>query len=236
MIVRLRTYLCLSGRVILPLLLILILPLKLSASIVTMGWEGTISYDLGPFHSGDTISGTFAIDDSVIGKGNSVNPACTDYDGAVLSLTVSCGAYAWMWHGANGGLGGNGGLQVFDNSNPADFPWDALTVVPGWGEPVIGSQIGGQDVTSLILVFKQYGVSLGEPPNVLTSQSIPSTALSFDLCAIYFLEDGTIFGSGAFSCTLTPVPEPSTFFAGAFLVIPFCLQGIRHLRNRNRVS
>jgi hypothetical protein len=32
--------------------------------------------------------------------------------------------------------------------------------------------------------------------------------------------------------TATPVPEPSTYIAGALALLPFGLQGIRALRNR----
>jgi len=34
----------------------------------------------------------------------------------------------------------------------------------------------------------------------------------------------------------TPVPEPSTMVAGALLLLPLAVQGIRHLRNRKSVS
>lgn len=38
----------------------------------------------------------------------------------------------------------------------------------------------------------------------------------------------------AFDGTISPIPEPSTFIAGALLVLPFGIQGIRYLRNRSR--
>jgi hypothetical protein len=34
----------------------------------------------------------------------------------------------------------------------------------------------------------------------------------------------------------SPVPEPTTYIAGALLLLPFGLQGIRHLRNRKQVG
>jgi hypothetical protein len=37
-----------------------------------------------------------------------------------------------------------------------------------------------------------------------------------------------------FSITATPIPEPSTFIAGALLALPFGWQGVRYLRNRKR--
>ena len=37
-----------------------------------------------------------------------------------------------------------------------------------------------------------------------------------------------------FTINATPIPEPSTFIAGALLALPFGLQGVRYLRNRKR--
>jgi len=38
----------------------------------------------------------------------------------------------------------------------------------------------------------------------------------------------------AFDGTISAVPEPSTWVAGALLALPFGVQGVRYLRNRKR--
>lgn len=51
--------------------------------------------------------------------------------------------------------------------------------------------------------------------------------------------DGTVATAGTsrvddFMIEATPIPEPSTWVAGALLALPFGLHGIRYLRNRKR--
>ena len=43
-------------------------------------------------------------------------------------------------------------------------------------------------------------------------------------------------GTAVYSADTTPVPEPSTYIAGALLLLPFGAQTLRHLRSRKQVS
>jgi hypothetical protein len=47
---------------------------------------------------------------------------------------------------------------------------------------------------------------------------------------------GEMDGVGDFTFTLAAVPEPSTYLAGALLLLPFGVQGLRRLRNRRQVA
>ena len=130
-----------------------------SAAVITMKWEGTISGGSAPFVTGDPIGGTYAIDDSIVGTPGPGNPALMDYYGPV-SLTVSSGSYAW--HTVDQGI-----MQVFDNSqnNPTEIPRDVL-VVAGLAT---GSQIDAHDISWMRLYMQEWGISLTEPPTVITS-------------------------------------------------------------------
>lgn len=45
-----------------------------------------------------------------------------------------------------------------------------------------------------------------------------------------------VWAAGTFAASTAPVPEPSTYLAGALLLPPFELQGIRRLRNRKHAA
>jgi hypothetical protein len=89
----------------------------------------------------------------------------------------------------------------------------------------------------------------GEPPNVLLNFSDGSsytfTYGSFDgalewhgwsstvgLTSIKFTGDYVVIDG--LQADIAPVPEPTTFIAGALLALPFALQSLRYLRNRKR--
>jgi hypothetical protein len=190
---------CVMKKLLLTLAITTATATLVSASIITMKWEGTIS-------SGNTIGGTYAIDDSIIGT--PAGPFHTVYYGPV-SLTVSLGSHSYSWHT---GDYMTGGMYVFDNSqnDPSDVPRDVLSVASN----VTGSQFDGHNVTWVRLYLEEWGTSLTEPPTVLTSQAIPSGPLSFSYGDIWFsFSDGGFHQQGiSFSDVhVTAVPEPSTY-------------------------
>jgi hypothetical protein len=79
------------------------------------------------------------------------------------------------------------------------------------------------------------GLISGDGDQVAFSQSITLTAgdrVDF-LVGAY----GDFYGdSTGLQVTLTAVPEPTTIIAGALLLLPFGLHGLRHLRNRKQTA
>ena len=96
---------------------------------------------------------------------------------------------------------------------PAPYDWYTITATAQDGTGFSQTVFGGGGATG----FGFYGASGAD---VLTSITISGL--------------NTDFAIGEFG--ISAVPEPSTMIAGALMLLPFGLQGMRCLRNRKQVS
>jgi hypothetical protein len=155
--------------------------------------------------------------------------AMTEYDpGSIAGTTqaqIGAGWSAW-------GQGYTGNVYITPN-NSLTILLPNLNAVDFYVEPDVFN------VTVNITATDSSGASLTEtiPPGLIDSQGwgFYDTTGGAQLTSITITADAAAggFAVGEFGMNgVNPVPEPSTYAAGAMLLLPFGLQGIRRLRNR----
>lgn len=138
-------------------------------------------------------------------------------------LTINNLSFIWAFSYAveSSDVTGTGSLSLLDSTGSALYTSNVKTDTEGAAH--FGQQFSNSDFTSLPASVTFSGLRYVGTVDDYLEPGV--TVRTYNDPAFYFNADG-----------YSAVPEPTTMVAGALLLLPFGLQGIRHLRNRKQAE